>query len=260
MRLKDKVAIITGGSSGIGRAITLGFVKEGAKVVIAALTEEKCIEVQKEIEDMGGEAIYHTLDVGDVDAHPKLIHKAIDTFGKVDILVNDAAYARRETVFEVTPDSWDKQIDISLKGLFFLSQHFSQHVIEQKSTGRIINIGSVAGVMDFHPISIAYHAAKAGVMIITKVMAVDLAPQGITVNCIAPGSIATPMSSSSDPEYDEYMTKGIPEGRRGQPDDIVPPAVMFASDEAQYITGQTIFVEGGALSVYLGRDEPDFKA
>ncbi|MEM7007712.1 MAG: glucose 1-dehydrogenase [Thermodesulfobacteriota bacterium] len=260
MRLKDKVAIITGGSSGIGKAITLGFVKEGAKVVIAALTEGKCVEVQKEIEEMGGEAIYHTLDVGDVDAHPALIDEAIDTFGRVDILVNDAAYARREEVLEVTPDSWDKQLDISLKGLFFLSQNFCKHIIEQKSTGRIINIGSVAGVMDFHPISIAYHAAKAGTMIITKVMAVDMAPYGITVNCIAPGSVATPMSSSDDPEYDEYMTKGIPEGRRGRPDDIVPPAVMFASDESQYITGQTIFVEGGALSVYLGREEPDFKA
>jgi len=252
-RLKDKVAIITGGSSGIGKAITLGFVKEGAKVVIAALNEDKCVRVVEEIMNLGGEAIYHTLDVGDVSAHPELIHKTIRTFGKVDILVNDAAYARRESIFEVTPDNWDKQIDISLKGLFFLSQHFAQHIKEQKSTGRIINIGSVAGVMDFHPISIAYHAAKAGVMIITKVMAVDLAPEGITVNCIAPGSIVTPMSSSSDPDYDEYMTKGIPEGRRGSPEDIVPPAVMFASDEAQYITGQTIFVEGGALSVYLGR-------
>jgi len=209
---------------------------------------------------MGGEAIYDTLDVGDLDAHARLIHKTIDEFGKVDILVNDAAYARREDVLDVTSETWDKQLDISLKGLFFLSQHFSKHVIEQKTSGRIINIGSVAGVMDFHPISIAYHAAKAGVMIITKVMAVDLASYGITVNCIAPGSIATPMSSSKNTEYDEYMTKGIPEGRRGRPEDIVPPAVMFASDEAEYITGQTIFVEGGALSIYLGRDEPDFKA
>jgi len=111
MRLKDKVAIITGGSSGIGRAITLGFVKEGAKVVIAALHDDKCIEVVQEVKDMGGEAIYDTLDVGDVEAHPKLIHKAIDAFGKVDILVNDAAYSRREDVLEVTPDSWDKQLD-----------------------------------------------------------------------------------------------------------------------------------------------------
>ena len=259
MRLKDKVAIITGGSSGIGRAITLGFAKQGAKVIIAALHEDKSREVQQEVKDMGGEDIYDTLDVGDVDAHTKLIHKAVDEFGKVDILVNDAAYARREDVLEVTPDNWDKQIDVSLKGLFFLSQHFCKHIIEQKTAGRIINIGSVAGVMDFHPISIAYHAAKAGVMIITKVMAVDMAPYGITVNCVAPGSIVTPMSSSSDTDYDEYMTKGIPEGRRGKPDDIVPPAVMFASDESQYITGQTIFVEGGALSVYLGRDEPKFK-
>lgn len=258
MKLKDKVAIVTGGSSGIGQAITEGFAKQGAKVIIAARNEDKCIAARDAVKDAGGEAMYFTLDVSDTDAHRDLIHTTIDAYGKVDILVNDAAYARRENMLDVTPEDWDRQIDISLKGLFFLSQHFSKHLIEQKTIGRIINIGSVAGVMDFHPISIAYHAAKAGVMIITKVMAVDLAPYGITVNCIAPGSVATPMSESADPHYDEYMTKGIPQGRRGTPADIVPPAIMFASDEAQYITGQTIFVEGGALSVYLGRDEPDF--
>lgn len=258
MKLTNKVAIITGGSSGIGRAITEGFAKQGAKVVIAARREDKCAEVTDGVKAAGGEAMYFLFDQGDLASHRDLIHTAIDAYGKVDILVNDAAYARRENMLDVTPESWDKQIDIGLKGLFFLSQHFSQHLIEQKTIGRIINIGSVAGVMDFHPISIAYHAAKAGVMIITKVMAVDLAQYGITVNCIAPGSVVTPLSASDDPDYDEYMTKGIPQGRRGTPEDIVPPAVMFASDEAQYITGQTIFVEGGALSVYLGRDEPDF--
>lgn len=259
MRLKDKVAIITGGSSGIGKAIALGYIKEGTRVVIASLHEEPCREAVKEVEDMGGEAIYYTLDVSDLDKHQELINKTLEAFGKVDILVNDAGYARRETVFDVTPENWDKMMDINLKSTFFLSQSFAKQLIKQGTPGRIINISSVAGAMDMHPISIAYHAAKGAVINITRVMAVDLAHYGITVNCIGPGSTITPLSSSKNPEYDEYMTKGIPEGRRGKPEDMVPPAVMFATDEANYITGQTIFVEGGAMSVYLGKDEPDFK-
>jgi glucose 1-dehydrogenase len=253
MRLKDKVAIVTGGSSGIGRAIALGYVKEGAKVVIAALREDNSKEVVKEIKKMGGDAIYVVTDVSNLDDHNRLLAKSLEKFGKLDILVNDAAYSAREEIFDVTPESWDKQIDICLKGLFFLSQSFAKQLIKQGSGGRIINIGSVAGVMDFHPVSIAYHVAKAGVIHLTRIMGVDLAKHKITVNCIGPGSTATPMSSSKDPQYREYMTKGIPEGRMANPEEIVPPAVMFASDEAEYITGQTLFVEGGALGVYLGR-------
>ncbi len=259
MRLKGKVAIITGGSSGIGRAITLGYVREGAKVAVAALREEPCIETVKEIEDIGGEAIYYTLDITDLDKHRALIDKTVEAFGKVDILVNDAGNARRENLFEVTPENWDKMMDINLKSAFFLSMSFANKLIEQGTPGRIINIGSVAGAMDMHPISVAYHAAKAAMIIMTRVMAVDLARYGITVNCIGPGSTITPMSASKDPKYDEYMTRGIPEGRRGKPEDMVPPAVMFATDEASYITGQTLFVEGGAMSTYLGKDEPDHK-
>jgi len=252
-RLKDKVAIITGGSSGIGRAITLGFVKEGAKVVIAALHEDKCKEVAEEVKENGGEATYYTLDVSDLGEQDRLIDAAIKAFGKVDILINDAGYSRREDIFEVTPESWDKIMDISLKSMFFLSQKFAKRVIKQGTPGRIINIGSVAGVMDFHPVSIAYHAAKAGVMHITRVMGADLAEHRITVNSVAPGSTATPMAASSDPSYEEKMTDGVPEGRMARPEEIVPPVIMFASDDTEYITGQTLFVEGGALAVYLGR-------
>lgn len=260
MRLKDKVAVITGGSSGIGRAIALGYVKEGAKVVIAALHEDPCRDVVKEIEELGGQAAYYTLDISDLSKHQELLNMTINAFGKADILVNDAGYARRETVFDVTPEGWDKMMDINLKSAFFLSQSFASQLIKRGTPGRIINIGSVAGAMDMHPISIAYHAAKAAMINMTRVMAVDLAHFNITVNCIGPGSTITPLSASKNPEYDNYMTRGIPEGRRGTPEDMVPPAVMFATDEASYITGQTIFVEGGAMSVYLGKDEPDFKA
>jgi NAD(P)-dependent dehydrogenase (short-subunit alcohol dehydrogenase family) len=260
MRLKGKVAVITGGSSGIGKAITLGYVKEGAKVVVASLHEEPCIDTIKEVDEMGGEAIYFTLDVSDMNKHQELLDTALNMFGKVDILVNDAGYARREHVFDVTPESWDRMMDINLKSTFFISQTFANQFIKQGTPGRIINIGSVAGAMDMHPISIAYHAAKGAIINVTRVMAVDLAHHNITVNCIGPGSTITPLSASMNPEYDHYMTTGIPEGRRGKPEDMVPPAVMFATDEASYITGQTIFVEGGAMSIYLGKEEPNFKA
>ena len=245
MRLKDKVAIVTGGSSGIGRAISLGYVKEGAKVVIAALHEDKCVEVAREINGMGGEAIYYTLDVADLEGQKKLLDATIKAFGRVDILVNDAGYSRRESIFEVTPESWDKILDINLKSVFFLSQIFATQVIKQGTAGRIINIGSVAGVMDFHPLSIAYHVAKAGVIHMTRVMGADLAEHKITVNCISPGSTKTPLSSSGDPGYGDWMSEGIPEGRMANPEDMAPPAIMFACDDAAYITGQTIYVDGG---------------
>lgn len=260
MKLKDKVAIITGGSSGIGHALSLGFAKEGAKIVVAALHEEGCIEVVNEIKESGGEAIPFCLDVSDLKKQKELLDSTLNAFGKIDILINDAAYSRREKVLEVTPESWDRQMDVSLKALFFLSQSFAKQVIKQKSHGRIINIGSVAGVMDFHPVSIAYHAAKAGTIHVTRVMGADLAKYNITVNCISPGSTVSPMSKSQNKKYYDYMTQGIPEHRMAEPQEMVPPAVMFASDEAEYITGQTLFVEGGALAVYLGREEPDFEA
>jgi len=253
MRLKNKVAIITGGSSGIGRAISLGYVREGAKVVIAALHEDKCLETVEEIKKMDGEAIYYTLDVADLGAQKKMLDATLEAYGKVDILINNAGYSRRESIFEVTPENWDKILDISLKSGFFLSQIFAQQVIKQGTPGRIINIGSVAGVMDFHPLSITYHIAKAGVIHMTRVMGADLAEHNITVNCISPGSTKTPLSSSSDPGYRDWMTEGIPEGRMANPEEMAPPAIMFACDDAAYITGQTIYVEGGALAVYLGR-------
>jgi glucose 1-dehydrogenase len=253
MRLENKVAIVTGGSSGIGRAIVHGYVKEGARVVIAALDEDKCREGLEEVKYVGGRATYVVTDVSSLDDHNRLLARAVDEFGRLDILVNDAAYSAREEVLDVTPESWDKHMSIDLRGLFFLSQSFAKRLITQGTGGRIINIGSVAGIMDFHPVSIAYHAAKAAVIHITRVMAADLAPYRITVNCIGPGSTITHMSSSAKPGYQDYLTKGIPGGRLARPEDMVPPAVMFASDEAEYITGQTLFVEGGALAIYLGR-------
>ncbi len=191
MRLKDKVAVVTGGSSGIGRAIVHGFAKEGAKVVIAAIDEDRCKKVVEEVEQAGGRAIYVITDAGNLDDHKSLLTKAVEEFGKLDILVNDAAYSAREGVLDITPESWDKHMNIDLRGLFFLSQSFAKQLIGQGTGGRIINIGSVAGVMDFHPVSIAYHVAKAGVIHITRVMGADLAPYKITVNCIAPGSTIT---------------------------------------------------------------------
>src|ERR1700741_4554017 len=171
MRLENKVAIVTGGSSGIGRAIVHGYVKEGAKVVIAALDEHKCRDGLEEVKHAGGSAIYVVTDVSSLDDHNRLLERAVGEFGRLDVLVNDAAYSAREEALDVTPESWDKHMSIDLRGLFFLSQSFAKRLIGQGTGGRIINIGSVAGIMDFHPVSIAYHAAKAAVIAITRVIA-----------------------------------------------------------------------------------------
>jgi len=133
LKLKDKVTIITGGSSGIGHALSIGFAKEGAKIVVAALHEEGCVDVVDEIKDMGGEAIPFALDVSDLKKQEELLEATLNAFGKMDILINDAAYSRREKVLDVTPESWDRQMDVSLKALFFLSQSFAKQVIKQKN-------------------------------------------------------------------------------------------------------------------------------
>lgn len=253
MRLEGKVAIVTGGASGIGRAIVHGFASEGAKIVIADLSDDNSAKVCAEIEAAGGKAIFVRTDVANFEDHANLLKKAREGFGRVDVLVNDAAYSAREGVLDITPESWDKHMNVDLRGLFFLSQSFAKEVIGQGSGGSIINLASVAGARVFRPVSPAYHAAKAAVIHLTKVMGADLAEHRITVNCIGPGTTLTPMSASASPEYRAYLTKGNPMGRLAEPEEMVPPAIMFASDEARYITGQTIFVEGGSLQVYLGR-------
>jgi NAD(P)-dependent dehydrogenase (short-subunit alcohol dehydrogenase family) len=255
VKLHGKVAIITGGASGIGRAISLGFAAEGARIVIADLNADTAAGVVAEVAELGSEARFVRTDVSSLEDHQRLLEQTIETFGRVDVLINDAAYSAREKVLDVTPESWDRHLNTDLRGLFFLSQLVARRFIEQGSGGRIINVASVAGQQSFRPVSIAYHAAKAGVIHITKVMGTDLAEHGITVNCIGPGTTLTPMSASQSPEYRQYLLKGNPTGRLAEPEEMVPPAVMFASDEGRYITGQTIFVDGGSSAVYLGRGQ-----
>ncbi len=255
MRLEQKVAIVTGGASGIGRAIATAYAREGARVVIADLNQDAGATVVGEVEALGAPALFVRTDVSSLEDHAHLIGVTVERFGRLDILVNDAAYSAREKVLDVTPESWDRHMNIDLRGLFFLSQAAARQFIAQGGEGRIINVASVAGAMSFRPVSVAYQVAKAGVIHLTRVMGTDLAEYGITVNCIGPGTTLTPMSASQSPEYRQYLTRGNPMGRLAEPDEMVPPAVMFASDEARYITGQTIFVEGGSLGVYLGRGQ-----
>ena len=246
MKLKEKVAIVTGASSGIGRAVALRFGQEGASVVVNGFTHMADAEaVAAQIRQMGRRAIAVKADVSrlaDIDA---LVATTLGEFGRLDILVNNAGIMHLRSVLEMTEELWDQTMDINLKGHFFCAQKVIPHMIKQ-GKGRIINLGSIFGETGV-PNACAYGVTKIGIHGMTKMMAVELAPHRITVNAIAPGNVVTPLN---DPLYalvggQQALAKSYPIGRLGRVEDIAPAAVYFASEEADFITGAILFVDGG---------------
>ena len=246
MRLKDKVAIVTGASSGIGRAVALRFGQEGAHVCVNGLAHMQEAEaVAAQIRQMGRRAIAVKADVSrpaDIDA---MVAATIREFGRLDILVNNAGIMHIRSVLETTEEIWDRTIDINLKGHFFCAQKVIPHMIAQ-GKGRIINLGSIFGETGV-PNACAYGVTKIGIHGMTKMMAIELAPHRITVNAVAPGNVVTPLN---DPLYalvggQHVLAKSYPIGRVGRVEDIAPAAVYFASDEADFVTGAVLFVDGG---------------
>ncbi len=243
--LKDKVAIVTGASRGIGRAIAVALATEGGKVIVNyASSANAAEEVVAEIVSNGGEAIAVHADVsqeGDVDS---LIKSAIDTWGRVDILVNNAGITRDTLLLRMKLEDWQSVIDLNLTGVFLTSRAVAKIMLKQKS-GRIINIASVSGLMG-NAGQGNYSAAKAGVIGFTKTVAKELASRGITVNAVAPGFIATDMTA--DLKNTDEILKFIPLGRYGQPEDIAGMVRFLAADPAAaYITGQVFNVDGGMV-------------
>ena len=249
MRFKDKVAIVTGGASGIGRAIALGFAREGANVVVADVNEVEGQKTAQGVQELGRKSAFVKTDVSRSADVRALAEQTLGKFGRVDILVNDAGISTNEPFLETTEERWDRTIAINLKGVFLCCQAVAREMVKQGG-GKIINIASVGGTIYYSPISPQYHAAKAGVIQLTKVMAVQLAPHKINVNCIGPGSTKTPMTQSSWQTEEGYqrMIVRIPLGRMAEPEDMVGATIFFASDESNYVTGQTLFIEGGALA------------
>lgn len=244
--LQGKVAVVTGASRGIGRAVAIELGKLGAKVVVNySGSEAKALEVVDEIKGLGTDAIAVQANVAESDSVQAMIKEAISTFGSVDILVNNAGITRDNLLMRMKEDEWDDVINTNLKGVFLCTKAVTRQMMKQRA-GRIINISSIVGVSG-NAGQANYVAAKSGVIGLTKTTAKELASRNITVNAVAPGFIATDMTDKLNEEVQSEMLKQIPLASFGQPEDVANAVAFLASDASRYITGQTIHVDGGMV-------------
>jgi len=246
MKLKDKIALVTGSSRGVGRAIALGFGKEGANVVVNYTSNEKAAnEVVEAIQSMGHKTIAVKADVAQKPDAENLVMKTIEIFGRLDILVNNAGFTRPAMMLKMTEEQWDQVVDIHLKGAILCSQAAARQMKEQNS-GKIINVMSVAGLVGTVG-QINYSAAKGGIFSMTKSIARELARYNICANVISLGIVKTDMSEkiTTDEKLKEIYMNRILLKRFAEPEDIAPAFVFLASDESNYITGQLLCVDGG---------------
>jgi 3-oxoacyl-[acyl-carrier protein] reductase len=255
MRLKDKVAIITGAGSGYGRGIATMFAQEGAKIVIADVNLDAGNETAAGIKKNGHEAVAVKADVSKAEDAAKIAETTIDKYGRIDILINNAGISRMCPVTDLTEEEWDKHLNINLKGTWLISKHVIPHMVKGGG-GSIVNIASLAGVKA-RPLVAAYSASKGGVIMLTKQMAIELAPHKIRCNCISPVIGETPMGmglikqASAIYKIDdlnimkESVLQGIPLKRGSTPSDIAYAAIYLASDESSLVTATNLTVDGG---------------
>lgn len=244
--LENKVALVTGASRGIGRAIALDLAKNGASVAVNyAGSEAKANEVVDEIKANGGNAFAIKADVSNSDDVGQMMKDVISQFGQLDILVNNAGITRDNLLMRMKDTEWDDVINTNLKGVFMCTKGVTRQMMKQRS-GRIINITSIVGVSG-NAGQANYVAAKAGVIGLTKTSAKELASRNITVNAVAPGFITTDMTDELSEEIKGEMLKQIPLAKLGEPNDIANIVTFLASDKSKYITGQTLHVNGGML-------------
>ena len=248
MRLKGKVAIVTGAASGIGKAIALVFAKEGADVCVTGRRLSGAKQVAEEVRRMGRQATELQVDVAKMSDIDKMVTSTIDNHGRIDILVNNAGVYRKSSIIEVTEADWDITLDVMLKGTFFCTQRVLPQMLKQ-GKGKVINIASTFGQIGFFEAS-AYCAAKGGVINLTRQMAFDLASKKININAIGPGPTDTPLMRPDleNPERARLYLDRTPYGRAAQPEEVAWAAVYLASDESDFVHGYTLFVDGGWLS------------
>lgn len=250
MRLKDKVVIVTGSGKGIGRGIAERVAQEGAKLVVNDIDDEALKDAKANITPPSGHLLAVKADVGNSDDVTQMFATVEERFGTVDVLVNNAAWATPTAHFlDMTEDFWDTVIRINLKSVFLCSSHATRIMAEQKKPGVIINISSF-GAIRAHREMVAYDAAKGGIEAMTRAMALDLAPWGIRVNAVGPGLTETPAVTEylQTEEKRQRLTTTIPLERLGKPSDVAGAVVYFASDDANYVTGQILYVDGGVVA------------
>lgn len=246
--LTGKTALVTGGGRGIGRSIALGLAAAGANVAVTSRTEQQLKEVTCEIEAMSRKGYYSALDIRDQSSVKEFVKEVVEKEEKIDILVNAAGDNRRSPLLEVTEEDWQYIIDLNLKSVLFTTQAVIPYM-QKLQYGKIINIASLTSVLGFKEMG-TYAASKGGVSQLTKTMAVEFAEDGITANAIGPGYFKTNMTKSvfEDATRVEWMKSRIPMGRTGELAELQGAAVYLASDASKYVTGQTIYVDGGWLS------------
>jgi len=248
MRLQNKIAIITGAGSGIGRGIALAFVKERAKVVVADWSEEGGKETVEQIHKIKGEAIFVKVDVSKAPDIDKMVKTCLEEFGRIDILVNNAGILKFSSLHETPEADWDAVLDINLKSVFLGCKKVIPEMLKQ-GKGKIISITSIAGLVGFEKIG-PYCASKGGMIALTREMALEYAKHKINVNCIAPGVIKTAMTKDmlADPATRQFLESSTLYPRLGEPEDIANAALYLSSDESDFVNGEVLVVDGGWIA------------
>jgi NAD(P)-dependent dehydrogenase (short-subunit alcohol dehydrogenase family) len=243
--LTGRTAIVTGGTRGIGLAIAEGFAAAGASVVVASRKADACAEAERRLRDTGADALGVPTHMGDLAAIASLVNAAVDAFGGIDIIVNNAANALAQPLGAMTPEAWGKSFDTNLRGPVFLVQEALPHL---KASGRasVINVISVGAFM-FSPNLSIYTAGKAALMAFTRSMAAEYAPHAIRVNALAPGTTDTDMVRNNPPEVQEMMANSSLLKRMAEPQEMVGPALLLASDAGSFMTGQVLIADGGMV-------------
>jgi NAD(P)-dependent dehydrogenase (short-subunit alcohol dehydrogenase family) len=255
--IAGQVAIVTGAGQGIGRSIALRLARDGVHVVVADLRAEPAEQVAAEARGLGAQALAVAMDVTSAEDRARVVEAAIDELGRLDVLVNNAGIQRASGPLDVTEEHWDAMMAVNTKAVWFMCQIALRHMIAQ-SSGRVINIASIAGKTAstiYHPV---YNVAKAGVIAMTKTFAHAAAPHGVRVNCVCPGVIATPMQDQVDAEFSRLMGRPadqiraermsrIPVGKLGRPEEVADVVAFLAGPDSRYMTGQAINISGGLV-------------
>jgi NAD(P)-dependent dehydrogenase (short-subunit alcohol dehydrogenase family) len=244
--LSGRVAIVTGGTRGIGRAIGEGLVAAGAKVVVASRKSEACAETEAHLIAMGGEALGVPTHLGEIDALRPLVERTLERFGRLDIVVNNAANALRQDLGRFTAEAWEKSFAVNLRGPVFLVQEALPH-LEKSPCAAVLNVISV-GAFLASPYQSIYGSGKAALLHFTRSMGAEFAPRGIRVNALAPGTVDTDMVRNNPPEIQKMMAAASSMKRAASPDEMVGPALFLVSDAASFVTGQVVIADGGLVS------------